>query len=519
MTKEQMEQIVQQNMQKIYRYCVRRLGNTAEAEDVASDIIVELLRSYARVENDEAIYGYIWSVAGNLCRNYWRKYAKYDHGEIPEDYTGMCMVTPEESFLHKQDITLLRRELSMLSEKYRRIMIEYYMKSKSCEEIAQQMHMSVTNVKQYLFEGRKKVREGMDVQREYGVYSYAPEKFSMNFWGDSSKGYWELFRRKLPGSIMLAVYDKPRSIEELSMEVGVAVPYLEEEVEILEKYELLIKKGKKYYSNIVIYSNDWTRKMHEEVKSVLEERIDTIKEMVDKGVSLLEKTDYSFYMDDLNARRWFVLMLIFWEAVHAAEDKMKTRLSFPLLANGSKGYVMGMRGEFSDDISGMNGIYGMYSLKRGYVRILNYKLLSDKVLSPFDRGCVCGEVLKAAEERLSETEHMETLSELIEKGFVRIVDEKINPCYAEISEKDYRELKEKLADEIDHIAGLAAEHRDKAGKELEKITPKEIPAAKEVGSIVSMWSMLEKIVPVVLESGYMQRGKEGQNLTTFYFRK
>ncbi|MBQ8598162.1 MAG: hypothetical protein IJ409_10270, partial [Lachnospiraceae bacterium] len=63
------------------------------------------------------------------------------------------------------------------------------------------------------------------------------------------------------------------------------------------------------------------------------------------------------------------------------------------------------------------------------------------------------------------------------------------------------------------------EHRDKAGKELEKITPKEIPAAKEVGSIVSMWSMLEKIVPVVLESGYMQRGKEGQNLTTFYFRK
>ncbi len=59
MTKEQMEQIIQQNMQKIYRYCVRRLGNTTEAEDVASDIIVELLRSYSGVKNDEAIYGYI----------------------------------------------------------------------------------------------------------------------------------------------------------------------------------------------------------------------------------------------------------------------------------------------------------------------------------------------------------------------------------------------------------------------------------------------------------------------------
>ncbi len=453
-----------------------------------------------------------------MCKNYWRKSAKQDYDEISEDYAGACMVTPEDIFLYKEDIALLRRELSMLSEKYRKIMIAYYMKHKSCNEIARQMQMSVTNVKQYLFEGRKKVREGMDMQREYGVYSYAPEKFSMNFWGDSSSGYWELFRRKLPGSIMLAVYDKPRSMEELSLEMGVASLYLEEEVDILEKYELLVKRGKKYHSNIVIYSSDWTRKMHEEVRNVLEERLATVKEMVDKGVFLLNKTDYSHYMDDVNVRRWFVLMLIFWEAVHVAEEKMKTRLRFPLLANGSKGYVMGMRGEFPEDINGMNGIYGMYALKNGYMRILNYKLLSDKVLNPFERGCAYGAVLEAAEGRMSETEHMETLSELIERGFVRIVDEKINPCYGEISEKDYLKLKEKLAEEIDYIATLAAEHRDKAGKELEKITPKEVPAAKEVGSIISMWSMLEKIVPVMLEDGYVRRGKEGQNLTTFYFR-
>ncbi len=39
MTKKQIETIIQENMQKIYLYCVKRLENTVAAQDVASDII------------------------------------------------------------------------------------------------------------------------------------------------------------------------------------------------------------------------------------------------------------------------------------------------------------------------------------------------------------------------------------------------------------------------------------------------------------------------------------------------
>ena len=84
MTKEQMEQIVLANMQKIYLYCVRRLGNAAEAEDVASDITVELLGSYQRVKDDNAVLGYVWAVADNLCRNYWRKAERSSHSRFSE---------------------------------------------------------------------------------------------------------------------------------------------------------------------------------------------------------------------------------------------------------------------------------------------------------------------------------------------------------------------------------------------------------------------------------------------------
>ena len=57
---------------------------------------------------------------------------------------------------------------------------------------------------------------------------------------------------------------------------------------------------------------------------------------------------------------------------------------------------------------------------------------------------------------------------------------------------------------------------DMAGDELRKQTPAAISGAKEIGAIVSMWSIMEKLIDVVLADGYMTKGK-GQNLTIFYF--
>ena len=277
MTKEQMEQIVLANMQKIYLYCVRRLGNATDAEDVASDVTVELLSSYARVKDDKAVLGYVWAVADNLCRNYWRRALKQATVEIPEDYVGMYQITAEEDMIHREDISLMRRELALLSKTYREVMIGHYIRRESCEELSQKLKISVTNVKQYLFEGRKKVKKGMEMQREYGVYSYAPEKFSFDFWGDNSSGYWELFQRKLPGSIMLSVWDKPKTLEELSTDVGVAMPYLEEDVEKLEGLKLLVKKGNKYHCGLVIYDNTFMSEVRSAAANAIRDNVGRIK--------------------------------------------------------------------------------------------------------------------------------------------------------------------------------------------------------------------------------------------------
>jgi len=512
MTKEQIELIIQENMQKIYLYCVKRLDNTVIAEDVASDIILELLRSYSRVKNDEAIYRYIWSVANNLCKNYWRKYEKEKYSEIPDNFIGACCFAPEENYIKNEELMLLRRELSLLREKYRSIIVSHYIDGDSCAAIAEKYDMSVSNVKQCLFEGRNKLKEGINMVREYGELSYAPEKFSMNFWGNSSKGYWELFERKLPGNIIIATYENARTLEELSVEIGVGVPYLEDEVNILVNMGLLVKKGKTYQSNMVLYDDKWRRCVYEKASELMLNNICDVKMLIDKGVEYLNKTDYCYANADINTKRWFVLMLIIWEASMKSEQWMNTKLSFPILKNGSNGYVMGIRGEYH---SSTNGIYGKYDMENGYMRILNFEKLSDKRLAPFDNNCAVGNLLEAAVKRTNEPEEVAMLSKLLNDGFISVKDGMLQPEFATISEKDYRFVQEKLGDGIDNIAKMIAKNRDMAGEELRKKTPKAISGANEIGAIVSMWSMMESTIDVMLQDGFMTR-EEGQNLTVFY---
>ena len=193
---------------------------------------------------------------------------------------------------------------------------------------------------------------------------------------------------------------------------------------------------------------------------------------------------------------------------------MNTKLTFPLLQNGSNGYVMGIRGEYHTD---SKGIYGQYDMSKGYMRIMNFVKLSDKVLNPFEHQNAVGQVLEAAVERKQEPEEVAALSALLKNRFVSVKDGKLLPEFAVISYEDYKMVKGKLGEGINLLAELIGRHRDMAGNELRKKTPAVIAEANEVGAIVSMWSMMEGMIALALEDGFVTKGN-GQNLSAFYFR-
>ena len=68
--------------------------------------------------------------------------------------------------------------------------------------------------------------------REFGKLSYNPENISFinnGLYGANGEP-WNYISRSLCKNILLAAYRTPSTAEELAMEVGVALPYMEEEL-------------------------------------------------------------------------------------------------------------------------------------------------------------------------------------------------------------------------------------------------------------------------------------------------
>lgn len=99
------------------------------------------------------------------------------------------------------------------------------------------------------------------MERTYGEKSYRPEEFEIDFWGTHGgvdQEYREFHTRRIKGNILLAAYYSPVTAQELAMELGVALPYLEDELELLVGRGYLTLKNGRYLTNIPIITRDAT---------------------------------------------------------------------------------------------------------------------------------------------------------------------------------------------------------------------------------------------------------------------
>ncbi len=263
MTDKRASELLTENLTAIYGYAFSKLYNKDKVDDLASEIVYEIIVSARNLQNEEAFWGFAWKIAENTFRRFIRKSELAAQTvELTEENIGVHDLSPEQEYIQKEtdseEIYLLRRELSLLKKTHREVCVAYYVDNKSCSQIAKEQNISVEMVKYHLFKTRKLLKEGIGMTRTFGEKSYNPGTFRLDFWGDINK-YDGLFKRKLPGSIVLAAYYEPMTAEALSMELGVSMPYLEEEIEILEAAGVLKKTGDKYQTNIVILTDAYEK--------------------------------------------------------------------------------------------------------------------------------------------------------------------------------------------------------------------------------------------------------------------
>jgi RNA polymerase sigma-70 factor (ECF subfamily) len=173
---ELIQKYVDDFLEKVFYFCVKRCGNPARAEDLASDINLNILSALSGEFVPQNFHAWVWAVARNQYSKWAAQIHKLRENVLPDD-VGEYKVASEESFeddfVHAEQIKILRRELDFVASEYREIIIAYYIDGKKTEEIAESLHIPKGTVVSKLHHIRKKLKEGFDFPvLAYGFFPF-----------------------------------------------------------------------------------------------------------------------------------------------------------------------------------------------------------------------------------------------------------------------------------------------------------------------------------------------------------
>ncbi|MBQ9151554.1 MAG: RNA polymerase sigma factor, partial [Clostridia bacterium] len=284
----------QEYMGKIFYYCLRKTGDSHEAEDLASDITLQVLTALHEGVDVLNFPAWVWQIARNryaLWAKTRRRRGEQDSFIDPDDPETENMLTAggynstpsvADEYARDEEMAILRRELAFLGRDYREVVVAYYIEDRSVGDIAKALGQPEGTVKSRLFRSRNLLKEGMKMAREFGPKSYKPEEVRFVSRGSQASGLpFSAVQRMLPKNILLEASNNPSTAEELSVAVGVAMPYMEEEIAALVDAQLLKQVGNRYVTNFFIESRDLQVAIRNELLMLTRdwaERYDTVME-------------------------------------------------------------------------------------------------------------------------------------------------------------------------------------------------------------------------------------------------
>ncbi len=384
----------QENMKTIYAYALSRVSNREDAEDLAGEILLALLSCASRLRDEDALYGFVWSVAGNTYKKFLRQKKRQPVDPLsrddleqladPEDFTLELELEEER----QEQLARLRRELSLLSREYRECTLCYYFKGLSCRETARIMGISLDMTKYYLYKTRKLLKEGIGMEREYGTKSYQPAAFTFQtlFSGSYNREYVNLFNRLLPGNILLSAYYSPVTIRELALETGIPTAYLEDEVALLVKYGLLhllpsqaapdeeksrakepAPSGRdRYQTNMILYTEEYMLELYEKLTPLCTRQLTDILSSMRGQLAALRKI--GFNGADLEEER--LLWPLFWLVLHRGynllNQRNSERYSYQVLYDHATGINVGIVNHAEESPYSTYGFAGYSRIDENY---------------------------------------------------------------------------------------------------------------------------------------------------------
>jgi RNA polymerase sigma-70 factor (ECF subfamily) len=144
---------------RVYRFVLRLVGNPSVAEDLISEVFLDVWRQADRFEGRSAVSTWMLAIARFKALSALRKRPDEELDDEAAEAIEDVSDNPEVALQKKDKSVLLRQCLEKLSPEHKEIIDLVYYHEKSVEEVAEIVGIPENTVKTRMFYARKKLSE------------------------------------------------------------------------------------------------------------------------------------------------------------------------------------------------------------------------------------------------------------------------------------------------------------------------------------------------------------------------
>ena len=144
---------------RVYRFILRLVRNEATAEDLISEVFLDVWRQAGRFEGRSAVSTWLLSIARFKALSALRRRTEAELDEQAAERVVDSADDPEAALQKKDRNAVLRRCISQLGADHREVVDLVYYHEKSVEEVAEIIGIPEGTVKTRMFYARKKLAE------------------------------------------------------------------------------------------------------------------------------------------------------------------------------------------------------------------------------------------------------------------------------------------------------------------------------------------------------------------------
>lgn len=324
-------------IEPIFRFCSKRMNNHHDAEDLTSEIVYYILDGMKKYKI-ESLDAWVWRIAHNRYARFIDAKSKsrmvlLENDSILEISDADCFFADEESA--EQEYQTVFCYLHTLSSEYRNIFVDYYIGEMSIRSLSQKYSLPETTIKWRLNAGRQKIRDRIGEHKMERVYKRINWNTTCcNGALDSDK----YLHAQISRAICLAAYEKPLTIEEISINTGIPAMYIEDELPRLEYGDAVCKIGNKYATDFILFRLEDRKKTDGVASSLIKEAADMLMKMLKQNENTVKALDFyghDFGMDRLG---YFVIPYLLRQKIRDIKNHRLNLISGPYPPRKDGGY-------------------------------------------------------------------------------------------------------------------------------------------------------------------------------------